>query len=244
MEKEADVMAKDIKISLPFYKNAYAFCFIVILSLVRGIAFTNEIGIALEPPVAILATVFCADTYTREIASKRSEVWRLYPLRNRLVSLCRRMAAQEIFLLLLAITGYGLFLLAQKPVPLYGVGQERINEIAMFQIYVMAIFVTIHFWGMLFLTISCLFRNMWVGIGGSFILWIMTYSAAGEKYLGKWNLFSYTFRNVEDNTDMSWACGKMVCVFLSIVMIMMLPKIIRTTSADTSCMFRRGNIIV
>lgn len=233
-------MAKEIKISLPFYKIAYAFCFIVILSLVRGIAFTNEVGIALEPPAAILTAVFCADTYVQEIVSKRSEVWRLYPLKNRLAALCRRMAVQEIFLLLISVTGYGLFLLFQKPAPLYGAGQDTENEIGMFLVYALAVFVTIHFWGMLSFTASCLFRNMWAGIGVSFILWVLTDSAAGEKYLGNWNVFSYTFRNIEDNADVSWVCGKMACIFLSIVMTMILPQMIRTISADKTRMSGRG----
>ena len=60
------------KISLPAYKLAYAFCFVVILSLIRGITFSYEIGVAMEAPMAILAMVFCADTYTQEITSKRS----------------------------------------------------------------------------------------------------------------------------------------------------------------------------
>ena len=33
------------KISLPAYKLAYAFCFVVILSLIRGISFSYEIGL-------------------------------------------------------------------------------------------------------------------------------------------------------------------------------------------------------
>lgn len=70
------------KISLPAYKLAYAFCFVVILSLIRGINFSYEIGIAMEAPMAILAMVFCADTYTQEITSKRSEIHRLYPMKN------------------------------------------------------------------------------------------------------------------------------------------------------------------
>lgn len=219
-------MAKEIKIVLPFYKIAYAVCFIVILSLVRGVAFTNEVGIALEPPAAILAAVFCADTYVQEVTSKRSELWRLYPLKNQMLSICRRAALQEIFLLVISAVGYGLFLLFQRPVHLYGVLQSTESEVGMFLIFVSAVFVTIHFWGIVTLTFSCLFRNMWAGIGCSFLLWILTFSAAGEKYLGKWNLFSYAFRKVEDNTDLSWVCGKIVCMLVSILMIIMLPKII------------------
>ena len=47
-----------MKIVLPFYKIAYAVSFVVILSLIRGVVFTNEIGLSVEGPFAILTVVF------------------------------------------------------------------------------------------------------------------------------------------------------------------------------------------
>ena len=70
-------MKKELKIVLPFYKVAYAISFVVILSLIRGVTYTHEVGIAIEAPFAILTAVFCADTYVQEIRSKRFEVHRL-----------------------------------------------------------------------------------------------------------------------------------------------------------------------
>ena len=109
-------MKKEMKIVLPLYKLAYAFFFIVILSLIRGVVFTNEIGLSIEGPFAILTAVFCADTYVQEITSKRSEVQRLYQMKKRSSSIMQRMMIQEIFLLLLAILGYGLFFVFQRPI--------------------------------------------------------------------------------------------------------------------------------
>lgn len=103
-------MKKEMKIVLPFYKIAYAVSFVVILSLIRGGVFTNEIGLSIEAPFAILTAVFCADTYVQEITSKRSEIHRLYPIRKRICSIMQRIMIQEVFLLLLAVLGYGLFL--------------------------------------------------------------------------------------------------------------------------------------
>ena len=102
-------MKKEMKIVLPFYKIAYAVSFVVILSLIRGVVFTNEIGLSIEAPFAILTAVFCADTYVQEITSKRSEIHRLYPIRKRICSIMQRIMIQEVFLLLLAVLGYGLF---------------------------------------------------------------------------------------------------------------------------------------
>lgn len=44
----------EMKISLPLQKQVYAAFFVVILSLVRVVIYSDEIGIALEAPVAIL----------------------------------------------------------------------------------------------------------------------------------------------------------------------------------------------
>ena len=97
MEKEAGILMREMKISLTFQKQAYAVFFVVILSLVRGITYSDEIGIALEAPMATLAFTFCADTYTQEIASKRSEIWRLCPMKKRMNSIYRRIVIQEMF---------------------------------------------------------------------------------------------------------------------------------------------------
>ena len=108
-------MKKELKIVLPFYKVAYAISFVVILSLIRGVTYTHEVGLAIEAPFAILTAVFCADTYVQEIRSKRFEVHRLYSLKKRFFSMTKRLVIQELFLLLLAVAGYGLFFVFQKP---------------------------------------------------------------------------------------------------------------------------------
>ena len=107
-------MKKEMKIVLPFYKIAYAVSFVVILSVIRAVVFTYEIGLSIEPPFAILTAVFCADTYVQEITSNRSEVQRLYQIKKRIYSIIQRLMIQGTFLLLLAVLGYGLFFAFQK----------------------------------------------------------------------------------------------------------------------------------
>lgn len=220
-------MIKEYKISMPFYKIVYAISFVIILSLVRGVSFSYEVGIALEPQMAILAATFCADTYAVEIAAKRSEVWRLYPMKKRLYAIGMRMIIQELFLLLLASAGYGLFFLFQKPRLFDMISMEAGSEIAQLFVFLASLFVTTLFWGIFSNAIACIFRNMWFGIGGSLILWILTNSTLGELYLGKWNVFSYTFRNVEDSSDYSWLAGKCVCLAFCIVMTVIQPNILK-----------------
>ena len=220
-------MTREMKIALTFQKQAYAVFFAVMLSLVRGVAYSNEIGIALEAPMAILAFTFCADTYTQEIASKRSEIWRLCPMKKRINSIYRRVVIQEMFLLAVAVIGYGLFFLFQNP-NINGMGQGGIeNEICQFFVYFAAIAVTLGFWGLLSNLISCLFRNMWVGIGSCMVLWLITNSSIGNRIFGAWNLFSYSFRKLEDISDFSWIYGKVVCISIGIMAVAVLPKIIK-----------------
>ena len=154
-------MKKEMKIVLPFYKIAYAVSFVVILSVIRAVVFTYEIGLSIEPPFAILTAVFCADTYVQEITSNRSEVQRLYQIKKRIYSIIQRLMIQGTFLLLLAVLGYGLFFAFQKPITHPVTESEILQFITCFG----AIVVTIFFWGILANTLSMLFRNMWMGIG-------------------------------------------------------------------------------
>ena len=217
---------REMKISLTFQKQAYAVFYVVILSLVRGVTYSNEIGIALEAPMAFLAFTFCADTYTQEIAGKRSEIWRLYPMKKRTYAIYRRIVIQEMFLLAAAAASYGLFILFQNPF-LNGLGQGSLeSEVCQFLVYFAAIAVTLAFWGLLSNLFACLFRNMWVGIGGCMVLWLLTNSSIGDKTLKAWNLFSYTFRELDNSSDFSWVCGKMVCICIGIIAVAVLPKII------------------
>ncbi len=220
-------MRREMKISLTFQKQAYAVFFALVLSLVRGVAYSNEIGIALEAPMAILAFTFCADTYTQEIVSRRSEIWRLCPGKKRIYFIYRRIVIQGIFLLTVAVVSYGLFFLFQDPIT-YGIRQNGSeSEICQFFVYLAAVAVTIGFWGILSNLISCLFRNMWVGIGGCMVPWLITNSIFGNRIFGAWNLFSYSFRNLEDSSDFSWIYGKVVCICIGIAALAALPEIIR-----------------
>lgn len=216
-------MRKEIKIVLPLYKIAYSVFFIILLSLIRGVTHTYEIGIAIEAPMAILAAAFCADTYVQEIISKRSEIHRMYPIKKRIHSIVERTFIQEIFLLLLAVIGYGFFFVFQNPVthPVTG------SETKQFLTYVLAVAVTIFFWGNLVNTVSMLFRNMWMGIGGCLLVWLVTDSTWGDKILKGWNLFSYTFRDIENSGNLSWLYGKILCICVGVILLAVLPKIIR-----------------
>ena len=218
---------KEMKICLPLYKVLYSLAFVVILSLARGVTYTYEVGIACEAPMALLSSVFCADTYVQEITSRRSEVWRLYPMKRKAMCIARRIGIQQCWLLLLGAAGYGMFFLFQDPFPLYSPGTGGESERRLFLVYLAAILVTLNFWGILGNMAACLTRSMWAGIGVCLALWLTVNSTTGDRMLGAWNLFSYTFRNVENSGDLNWIKGKALCICLCIIMAIATPKIIR-----------------
>lgn len=196
---------------------------VVILSVIRAVVFTYEIGLSIEPPFAILTAVFCADTYVQEITSNRSEVQRLYQIKKRIYSIIQRLMIQGTFLLLLAVLGYGLFFAFQKPITHPVTESEILQFITCFG----AIVVTIFFWGILANTLSMLFRNMWMGIGSSLLIWVATNSTGGDKLFGAWNLFSYSFRDIENTADITWLYGKGLCICIGLILLLALPKIVR-----------------
>ena len=173
--------------------------------------------------IAILTAVFCADTYVQEITSNRSEVQRLYQIKKRIYSIIQRLMIQGTFLLLLAVLGYGLFFAFQKPITHPVTESEILQFITCFG----AIVVTIFFWGILANTLSMLFRNMWMGIGSSLLIWVTTNSTGGDKLFGAWNLFSYSFRDIENTADITWLYGKGLCICIGLILLLALPKIVR-----------------
>ncbi len=220
-------MMKEVKISLPFYKTASALLFIVILSLIRGVSVSYEIGAAMEPAMAILTTAFCADTYVQEITGRRSEVWRLYPMKDKLCAIGTRLLLQQGFLLLLAAAGYYLFFLFQRPRLFSLMQPEAGSEIRQFMIFLGAMAVTIAFWSVLSNTIACIFRSLWFGIGGSLLLWLMANSSFAKKLLGPRNVFSYAYRNIADASGFGWLAGKGICIALCAVMLLLLPTLLK-----------------
>lgn len=216
-------MKKEIKIILPLYKIAYAVAFIIILGLIRRVTYTYEVGVAMEAPFAILTAVFCADTYVQEVISKRSEVHRLYPIKKRVFSIRNRIIIQEVFLIILAMLGYGLFFIFQNP----DIHPTTKSEFTQFFIYFFAITVTAFFWGILVNTLSMMFRNMWMGIGSCLLIWVATNSSGADKFLGAWNVFSYSFRDIENATDITWLYGKGLCICIGLILLLALPKIVR-----------------
>ncbi len=212
-------MKQEMKICLQGFKLAYSILFIIILSLVRGISTYDEIGIAIVPYLAILASVFCADTYLCEWNAKRGEVFCLISKANRKKVIIRRLFLQVIYLWTVGAVGYFLFFW-QKP---FHIGNRSFMQ--EYGCYLLVILWDVIFWSTFAMTISNLLRNQIAGIGGSIVLWLVLYSKWGEQYFGNYNLFSYVFR--DGSGDLEWVYGSMVEIVLSFLLIGMVPLIMK-----------------
>lgn len=214
-------MKQEIKIVLPFYKVAYSAIFPLLLCLVRGISATNEIGVALDDNLGLLAIVFCAETWVMEQSGKRWEIFALYPSQNRNRTVRRRLFWQLAYLCPISYVSY-FFFYWQSP----RISMEK-PFWWFYGIYLIAVTVTVLFWGTLSMTISNLFRSQWAGIGGGVILWLLVNSTGGNKYLGNLNIFAYGFRDLRYPDDFGWLWGKAAGLALTAVMLGMSSWILK-----------------
>ena len=203
-------MKKDAIISLPWYKVMYAIAFIGLLPMVRGISTVEEIGLALDSMMAILACVFCADTCYQEIQEGRWEILSLKPVKNQKIAVRKRLFVQYLFLMVLVAVSYGLFMLFQKP---YTTG----DELSLFLQTMFAAFVSLFFFAELTIILVDLIGNLWAGIGAMVLLWFFLVSKAGQSIPITLQVFSYMNRNLGNPGDLSWIIGK--CVALAIALL-------------------------
>lgn len=215
-------MKYDAKICLPAYKICYACLYFIFLSLVRGVAYREEIGTALDTNVSLLVMVFCAETYCMEWSGRRGEIFVLYEPGRKSRMVCRRLLIQIFFLWMLACGGYFCFFW-QRPidrgiVPFFG----------LYGSYVIAVAVTILFWSLLSMTISNLAGSQWVGIGACTMLWLAMTSKTGQELLGDFSIFAYGTQSLNEfGREWGWLEGKAVGLLAAVVMIALIPLIIK-----------------
>lgn len=221
MEKEEKLLKKNMKICLPGYKIAYSIVFMIVLAFVRGISQTSEIGIAIVPNIALLSIVFCADTYEIEFREKRWEIFTLLPRNSRVKAIWQRMLIQICFLCFAAYAGYGIFYW-QRPV-----NDPQQSSVVLYLMYMAAVTAVISFWGMISMTLVNLTGKLWTGIGIAVIIWIQLNSKTGDTILGKYNIFSFSFRDTQNISDLSWLAGFAAALLLTAVMFVSVPYIIK-----------------
>lgn len=128
-------MKTELKNCLSLYKIFYSCAFILILCAIHPIIYYEEIGSAIQSPIAFLTIIFCSDAYLMEVKSKRADVFHLYNQKKQLKAISQRVGVQILYLLILSCVGYVLFFW-QKP----GSVNEGISGIQIFLLYFIAMF--------------------------------------------------------------------------------------------------------
>ncbi len=212
------ILKYEAKICLPTYKIIYSLCFIFLFSVVRGISDVDEIGIALDAYMAILAIVFCADALQAEHSGKRWEIFGRCPEKIRRRTLLIRIAVQCLYLWILSALGYACFFL-QHPG-----NTGTVSGTTLFFLFLGAVLISILFWGTLAFTFSNLCKNTWAGIGIAVTLWLFANSTIGERILGNLNVFAFVFRDTHNPADMGWLWGKGLALALALLMALIQPQ--------------------
>ncbi len=206
------------------YKLTYSILFLLLFALVRGVTLTSEIGPALMPGVAVLASVFCAETSVMDRNGQRWEIICLKPEKNRIRMIYRRWIIQAVYLYVTALAAYFTF---------YWQKSYRMIErtfASEYGGYAAALAGTVLFWSLISVVISNLAKSQWAGIGVSVLLWITTNSTTGERLFGRYNLFAYSFCDSMGAKWNEWAYGTLIQILLSIVFLVLISIIEKRVS--------------
>ncbi|MBR6403687.1 MAG: hypothetical protein IKS48_09930 [Eubacterium sp.] len=211
-------MREEIKIVLPPYKIIYSVLIVMFLPVLRGISDTNEIGCTMDVMMSALTMVMFADTYLVEKREQRWEIISLLPEKSRKRMVYMRFFIQLIYILFFSAAGYFTFFI-WKPVT-----QDFHSELQKYFEYLLAVGISIVFWGILVLIIANVTSNIWKGIGTGLVLWLNLFSTLGNRTLGRYNVFAYVY--AETDTGISgWIPGKIIGLMIAGVLgILILPK--------------------
>ena len=215
-------MKTELKNCLSLYKIFYSCAFILILCAIHPIIYYEEIGSAIQSPIAFLTIIFCSDTYLMEVKSKRADVFHLYDQKKQLKVISQRVGVQILYLLILSCVGYALFFW-QKP----GSVNEGISGIQIFLLYFIAMFGTIWLWSICSVILCTLLRNMWAGIGCLFGIVIGLISKAGSSFFGNLGLFSFSFCEPTQLMSESWIYGTLVSFIAGLFLFAVLPMTLK-----------------
>ena len=153
-------MRYELKITLPIYKILYSLAFMVIIVLVSPINSFSGIITAVEPNVALLASVFMADNYYKEYVGERVAVFYRYPIRKKYISMLVRTLLSWLYLLILVAVFYWGFVWWYQP--------SNFSQIPIWKMYadtLAACAASMFFMGTFCFTATNLMRNIGLAIG-------------------------------------------------------------------------------
>lgn len=204
-------MKSNIKIALTRTKVCYSISFMIILALIRRVSYPEYIGGAMDANVALLAIIFCSDIYYQEIHDNRWEIFDLLPRSRRFHTIYQRLLIQIIYLSILCALNFWVFYVH------FIAYRSEVNLLSIYITAILACSASILFFGALSFTFVNVLKNLWGGIGVTFLIWSTFSSSIGKKIPDYINVFAYG--NSKNFEDTDWIVGKLVAVIVSIVLI-------------------------
>ena len=165
-------MRNEWKITLPGYKILYSIVFMVLTVMVRPVNSYSGIIASLEPNVALLAGVFMADNYYKEYVGERISVFYRYPIRKKYISMLERTILSWAYLLVLVAVFYWGFVWWYKPSNF-----SQVPEWKMYFDALIACAASMFFVGIFSFTVTNVIQNIGIGIGATFLLWLLLTSS-------------------------------------------------------------------
>lgn len=170
-------MRYELKITLPIYKILYSLAFMVIIVLVSPINSFSGIITAVEPNVALLASVFMADNYYKEYVGERVAVFYRYPIRKKYISMLVRTLLSWLYLLILVAVFYWGFVWWYQP--------SNFSQIPIWKMYadtLAACAASMFFAGVFSFTVTNAIQKIGIGIGVTFFLWLFLTSTMANNF--------------------------------------------------------------
>lgn len=201
-------MIEQMKLTLPLYKIIVAVVFTGLYSVIRGIAYVNEIPLVIDAGMAILAIIFFSDIYLLERKGQCVDLFRMCSRKKKIQVFVERFFINIAFLMIITFILFFLFYVLQQPALHH---DEKVTGF-FFDSLLIALFSIIGF-GMISAALSDLLLNQWGGISCSVMIWILLHSIFAAKMPKELQFFSY-------EKDGLWLTGKLnglifaSCIFM------------------------------
>lgn len=196
-------MKQDLVIVVSKYKLWICIIYVMLLSIIFPLAYSDEIGGVIDPYSSLLSILFFSDLFYLEILEKRYEVIKLKS-KDVLIGLVkRRFFIAWLFVELLALVQYSLYLMKVNN----NIG--KMDNLSMLIITLIATGVSIAFFGYLTVVLVNITKKIGIGVGIAVLIWFLLNSTIGMNIFKSANIFAFCEFFTKD-LDYSWVIGKLI----------------------------------
>lgn len=214
-------MKSRFKIAVPYYYFVLSIFFCICILLLKEVKAWNSVGGILDSAFSLLAIVIFSNTYFIEKQLNTIDVYCMAPIEKRREDVIKRLAIKTLFLFILFLLTYFSFAIRK---PIYYIGESKITILLN---AIFAVWSSIIFWGELSCILVNLINNLWAGIGGSILLWLMMNSTFARRFPVFLDVFRYGSLNGKGEQYAGWQMGKAFSLLVGIILIVVNTRLIK-----------------